>query len=258
MGAISRSLKKLAEDLQAKSDEVLERAEENPELFQAVAVSVADAVLGLEKAAEIISEHEPQFSAEELDGLVTLASALDKQDDPELRKQADVLDEILYTVGGKEKFAQEKARGEDEIARLRAKYREEATDTLYSKVGDEQARQRRSGDMAAAVKEQVKEFRTMSHALSTRYCPDHPGVSISRIADRVYQCSLDHKVYNFETGYTTAKGNKVPGGGVDMQTPDWGHRDRGHVMFSTRENLTSRAGEESDELVKKADTDETK
>jgi hypothetical protein len=55
--------------------------------------------------------------------------------------------------------------------------------------------------------------------LSTRYCPDHNGVQAIRISERVYQCPIDGKVYNYETGYTNYKGQQVPGGSIAAQTP---------------------------------------
>ena len=56
-------------------------------------------------------------------------------------------------------------------------------------------------------------------SLSTRYCPDHNGVQAVRISERVYQCPIDGKIYNYETGYVNYKGQKVPGGSVAAQTP---------------------------------------
>jgi len=55
--------------------------------------------------------------------------------------------------------------------------------------------------------------------LSTRYCPDHVGVQASRIAEHIYQCPLDGKIYNYETGYVNYQGQRVLGGSVAEQTP---------------------------------------
>lgn len=44
--------------------------------------------------------------------------------------------------------------------------------------------------------------------LSTRHCPDHRGVNLMRIADNSYQCQLDHRVYNWNQGFTDDEGNK--------------------------------------------------
>jgi hypothetical protein len=56
-------------------------------------------------------------------------------------------------------------------------------------------------------------------SLSTRYCPDHIGVQAIRIDERTYQCPLDGKEYNYETGYVNYEGQGVPGGSVAAQTP---------------------------------------
>lgn len=56
-------------------------------------------------------------------------------------------------------------------------------------------------------------------SLSTRYCPDHIGVQAARISERVYQCPIDGKVYNYELGYENYQGQKVPGGSIAAQTP---------------------------------------
>ena len=56
--------------------------------------------------------------------------------------------------------------------------------------------------------------------LSTRYCPDHPGVMTVRISENTYQCPLDGSTYNYETGFQNYKGEVVPGGSVAGQTPE--------------------------------------
>lgn len=56
-------------------------------------------------------------------------------------------------------------------------------------------------------------------SLSTRHCPDHIGVQLFRIAEGIYQCPMDGKEYNFQTGFINYKGETVPGGSVSQQTP---------------------------------------
>lgn len=56
-------------------------------------------------------------------------------------------------------------------------------------------------------------------ALSTRYCPDHIGVQAIRVADRTYQCPIDGRTYDYESGYTDYNGQKIPGGSISNQTP---------------------------------------
>jgi hypothetical protein len=45
------------------------------------------------------------------------------------------------------------------------------------------------------------------------------GVQAARISEHIYQCPLDGKVYNYETGYVNYQGQKVLGGSVAEQTP---------------------------------------
>lgn len=56
---------------------------------------------------------------------------------------------------------------------------------------------------------------------NTRYCPDHHGVSLYRLADGVYQCPLDRSVYDYNEGFTTQDGKEHNGGSVAEMTPDW-------------------------------------
>lgn len=59
----------------------------------------------------------------------------------------------------------------------------------------------------------------LERILTTRYCPDHIGVQAFRVNENIYQCPLDGKVYNFNSGFTNYKGQRVPGGSVSEQTP---------------------------------------
>lgn len=54
----------------------------------------------------------------------------------------------------------------------------------------------------------------------TRDCPDHPGSALARVSDKVYQCSLDGRMYDFERGFKTDDGEEHHGGSVAQMTPD--------------------------------------
>jgi hypothetical protein len=56
-------------------------------------------------------------------------------------------------------------------------------------------------------------------SLSTRYCPDHKGVQAIRLGDHEYQCPIDGKKYDYESGYLNYDGQVVPGGSIAAQTP---------------------------------------
>jgi hypothetical protein len=73
----------------------------------------------------------------------------------------------------------------------------------------------------------------MEAPLSSRYCPDHPGVQIARVGEHMWQCELDKKSYNFETGFSLNNGSRVPGGDVAQQTQ--GVNVPYHAIFDTRE-----------------------
>ena len=77
--------------------------------------------------------------------------------------------------------------------------------------------------------------------LSTRYCPDHIGTQTVRISERVYQCPLDGKVYNYEVGYKNYKGEQVPGGSIAAQTPSTS--DYGGIpmrIYDSRQTILNR------------------
>lgn len=77
--------------------------------------------------------------------------------------------------------------------------------------------------------------------LSTRYCPDHNGTQAIRISERVYQCPIDGKVYNYETGYKNYKGQQVPGGSIAAQTPSTS--DYGGIpmrIYDSRQTILNR------------------
>lgn len=70
-------------------------------------------------------------------------------------------------------------------------------------------------------------------SLSTRYCPDHCGVPTIRISDRIAQCAIDGKIYDYEAGYVNYKGQRVPGGSISEQTPS--QSDCGGIPMRTYE-----------------------
>jgi hypothetical protein len=169
--------------------------------------------------------------------LVAWASELDKTGDPELIKEASVIDEILLTLAAPKDAKDAFKLAEDqEIERLREKYRSEALDDRYKRPREELQKDLKTADAVKAIENSVKEYRPMEAPLSTRTCPDHPGAQMQRVGDNIYQCSLDKKVYNYRGGFTTMKGNQVPGGDVSEQTQSLGDRAVEHMSFDTRES----------------------
>lgn len=172
-----------------------------------------------------------------LQTLAMMAEELDKTGDPELIKEASVLDEILLTLAAprdaKEAF---KLAEDKEVERLREKYRSEGRERAYDFPRTELERDLKTADAIKAIQNSIKEYRPLEAALNTRTCPDHPGAQMARVGDDKYQCSLDKKIYDYLSGFTTLKGNKVPGGDVSSQTQALGDRAVEHSSFDTRES----------------------
>lgn len=187
----------------------------------------------IDNVLEILSNKDSNL-AEDLENISNLAMAFDNSDDIELQKEASVLDEILLTIGapkgGNYNF---KAAEEAEIEKIRAKYRAGA-DKFYN-VGRE--RENKIADESNKVIEQkVKQYKPNEHALSTRCCPDHAGVGLIRIADQTWQCSLDKKIFNYESGFKLEDGSQVPGGSVAQQSQNMADNVEQNLNFSTRQD----------------------
>jgi hypothetical protein len=239
----SELLKKLANLLINPDSEVLLSAEKNTESLAVVASALANAANELTIAAESLEAVEKQESnlIESIDGVETMAAiaeAFDSSEDAELKKVASVLDEILLTIGvnANEKNSFKKAE-DAEIDRLREKYRNERGEEAYTIVKKEHDKDINAEEAIKIMDEKIKNYRPMEHALSTRYSPDMPGVSLIRIGDDVYQCPVTKKIYNYTAGYTTMDGDKVPGTNVSNQTQQLGFRQPEHANFSTRESV---------------------
>jgi hypothetical protein len=74
-------------------------------------------------------------------------------------------------------------------------------------------------------------------SLSTRYCPDHNGAQAIRISEHTYQCPIDGRVYDYESGYTNYSGQKVPGGSIAAQIPNIGFFALPQRLFDSRQNI---------------------
>jgi len=136
-----------------------------------------------------------------------------------------------------------------------------ADDVLDYQTEDEKAEQSKSYDSKHHHSLQIREPKTkqervdregrekhhnhtMQHveagALSTRYCPEHVGVTMGRVGELTYQCPLDGNTYNWETGWTDYDGKEHPGGSVAGQTPDSSGYAIPHRIFDSRENISNK------------------
>jgi hypothetical protein len=73
--------------------------------------------------------------------------------------------------------------------------------------------------------------------LSTRYCPDHHGVQAVRVSERVYQCPIDGRMYDYEGGYVDYSGQRIPGGNIANQTPSSTPYALPQRLFDSRQNI---------------------
>jgi hypothetical protein len=234
---MSSELRKIVETLNDSNSEVFKEAadylnDSDLDIFASILAEVADK---LSLAADLVEDKKTVLPSDIIE-MAAVAQAFDESGDEVLRKQASVLDEILITIGAdpKAQTAFKKANDE-ELARLRAKYRGERGEAAYTSAKKEHDEAIGVDEATKAIKNKVKEYRPMEASLSTRYCPDMPGVSLMRIGDNVYQCPVTKKVYDFRSGFVTAKGNKVPGTDVSNQTQHLGFRGTEHMNFSTRD-----------------------
>jgi len=177
----------------------------------AKACTIASAIL--QKAAldlQVVSgiEDTNKYSfdmSDVLDKLNSLAGEFEDSDNPDLVKKASLLEDILLTISSnveeQSKFKQAVQKKIDDIK----KKSKEGTSVVKASIDD---------------KEKNNELRPLQAPLSTRSCPDHPGVSLVRISDGLFYCPLNGKQYDYSNGYVTEKGNKVPGTCVKNQNDE--------------------------------------
>lgn len=203
---------------------------------------LVDTVGHLASAIKQLQELKPQpsqLTPERIAEMGALASEFEKTGDPVLMKQAELIDEILLTIGTPQgAFATAKQAQDIEVSRIkeRNKRDDDKSRNPYTMVKAELDKQNNVEETRKMIAEKVKDYRPMEAPLNTRSCPDHPGAQMSRVAEHVFQCALDKAIYNYETGYTTMKGNKVPGGDVANQTQALFDRPNEFTSFDTRES----------------------
>lgn len=228
---ISEMLQAIASWLESPDNEAILLSEYHPDSMKIVAENCVLAAALLKNAAEQVSEVEPleesHITPESIDGIGALASAFDASGDPELAKYASVLDELLLSIAAPPNaYAERKDLQDQRLVELKKKYEDPSKELAKSnKIAD--------SEKAIDKSNMTKTYEILEAPLSTRYCPDHPGVQIARIGEHMWQCEMDKKSYNFETGFELNNGSKVPGGDVSQQTPQTVIPY--HAIFDTRE-----------------------
>lgn len=228
---IAEMLQAIASWLESPNNEAMLLAEYDMDCLAVVGSSCVEAAALLKKAADYVNAIEPpeesKITPQSIEELANLASAFDASGDPALKKQASVLDELLLSIAAPPNaYAERKDLQEQRLIELKKKY-ETPRETLRdaNKIADSEKKIDQSNF--------TKQYRIMEAPLVTRYCPDHAGAQIARVGEHMWQCELDKKVYNFETGFALENGDKVPGGSVSEQTK--GLNAPSHAIFDTRE-----------------------
>lgn len=205
----------ISEWLQSPNNEALLLSEDHDDSMKIVAENCVLAGALLKAAAEEVALIEPSeeshITSESIEELAVLADMFDKSGDPGLKKQASVIDELLLSIAAPPNaYAERKDLQDQRLIDLKKKY-EEPREVLYkdNKIADV--------ERAIDKSNMTKTYEILAAPLSARTCPVHPGVQIARVGEHMWQCELDKKVYNFETGFETP-GGKVPGGSVAEQT----------------------------------------
>jgi len=256
--SISMDLRILAKKLENNSDKLLDNASyKGPEVFEKITTAVAAASTLLESVADDMDNNADfNFTEQQLDEIAALATSFDQSNDPLLKKQASVLDELLLSIAApKNSVAKAKQATEDEINRLRKEYHTKRMEEAYDKPREVQSDLNNKKEIAKAVEQQVKRFIPMEAPLQTRYPPDRPGGQMTRISDNVYQDILTGIIYDFKNGYTTQKGNVIPGSCVENQNRLLSdYINQGTSLFETRESINGRYAKENPSLVKTANT----
>lgn len=213
---ISEMLTAIATWLESPDNEAILLAEYDDDCLEVVANSCVQAAKLLKITADAVEDIEPpeesKITPESIEDLANLAQALDESGDVELKKQASVIDELLLTIASPPNaVVQRQDLVDQRLVELKKKYEQTGKDlSETNKIADSENLIEKS--------QMTKQLDVLEAPLSSRYCPDHPGAQIARVGEHMWQCELDKKIYNFETGFTLNNGNKVPGGDVANQT----------------------------------------
>lgn len=229
---IAEMLHAIASWLESPNNEALLLAEYDEKCLQVVAQSCVEAATALKKAADQVESIEPpeesKITAESIEELANLAAALDSSGDEQLKKQASVLDELLLSIAAPPNaLAMRKDLEDQRLIELKKKYEQPREDLHEANLINK-------SEKAIEKSQMTKKYTILEAPLSTRYCPDHPGVQIARVGEHMWQCEMDKKTYNFETGFELNNGSKVPGGDVAQQTQNNVNVPY-HAIFDTRE-----------------------
>lgn len=228
---ISEMLIAIAQWLENPNNEAILLSEYDEKCLEVVAETCLQAAQVLKLGAASVEIMEPavdsSITSESINTLAEIATAFDESGDENLKKSASAIDELLLTIAAPPYWAEKfKAAQEKEIDVIKNKYQDPTKDLHENWKVSETLK-------AIEKSPYSKEYRMMEHSLNTRTCPDHPGAQMARVGEATWQCDLDKKIFNYDQGYETLKGEHVPGGSVAAQTDLSGHNPQS--PFDTRE-----------------------
>jgi hypothetical protein len=86
------------------------------------------------------------------------------------------------------------------------------------------------------VDRKYPEIAPIPPTMSTRHCPDHNGAQMARVGNASFQCNLDGRIYNWDTGFKDMNGNVYPPAQISsVDFPETGER-----QFENRQQATSK------------------
>lgn len=233
---VSELLNVLAKWIENPNNEMLLLAEADDKTMEFMAKFCVSASQMFKNAAQEIDDIEPQeeslITSDSIESIAELATILDSSGDPELKKQASVLDELILGIASSNSYKAAKAEKDYRLDELKKKYDNSKTLLDLNKISDYEK----------AIKDSkmtVEPGPIYGVGLSTRYCPDHAGVSTMRVGEGLYQCELDKKLYDYRAGYTLENGVKVPGGSVENQTSIY-YTNPSNTIFSDHDSRIGR------------------
>ena len=175
-------LNAMAAWLESPNNEALLLAEADEKCMQVVAESCILAAELLKKAADEVDILEPPaestITPESIEETAALAAALDATNDPQLKKMASVLDELLLTIAAPPNLSERKAATNDRAEELHKKYhgvREQLHE--YNKIG--------ISEKAIEKSNFTKDYRILEAPLEHALLPRSSGCS-NRARGRAY------------------------------------------------------------------------
>lgn len=208
MSEVSKYLKSLADWMENPNNEAMILADSDVEDLAIVAIALTE-------CSKLIKEAMNDLNSKE-----------------RIQKQASMLDDLLISISSSSDEV-DKKMAEMDLAIENIKIRRAELNKSGKKIADYKEEQLKNIEDSGIT----KNYKNLEAPLSTRYCPDHPGVMVNRVDENTWQCELDHKTYNFTTGFKLQDGSQVSGGDVSNQTKTFDNNE--FTNFDTRESKLS-------------------